>query len=64
MGVAFNIKEFKIPGKERSQHIEHIGRHQEIDKHGLQNLVPEVPEKTCQIQHRSHTDVIEQVEGV
>ena len=61
---AFYIEEFKISGKERSRHIEHIGRHQEIDEHGLQYLVPEVPGKTSQIQNRTHADVIERVERV
>ena len=60
----FDIEKFEIPGKERCRHIEHICRHQKIDEHRLQDLIPEVPGKSAQIQNRPHADVIERVEGI
>ncbi len=63
-GGGFDIKEFEISRKERCGHIKHIGRHQEVDEHGFQYLVPEVPGETGQIQDRPHADVVERIEGV
>ena len=60
----FDIKEFEVPRKERCGQVEHIGRHQEVDEHGLQYLVPEVPGKSAQVQNRPHADVVERIEGI
>ena len=60
----FDVEELEVLREERGGHVEHVRRHQEIDEHRLQDLVPEVPGEAGQVQHRSHADVVEWIEGV
>ena len=41
-GGALDVEELKISAEERRRHVEHVRRHQEVDEHRLQDLVPEV----------------------
>ena len=60
----FDIEELEIPRKESRRHIEYIGRHQEVDEHGLEYHVPEIAGQTGEVQDHPHADVVEWVECV
>ena len=60
----FYVEEFEVSGKERRGHIEDVGRHEEVDEHGLEYLVLEVGGESGEVEDGSHAYVVERVEGV
>ena len=38
----FNIEELKVPSEECRGHVKDVRRHEEVDEHGLEDLVHEV----------------------
>ena len=63
-GCGLDVEKLQITHEQRRRHVEHVGRHQEIDEHRLQDLVAEIAREPAQIEHRAHADIVVGVERV
>ena len=58
-----DIEKLQVAGEQRRRHVEHVRCHQEVDEHGLENLVSEIAREPAQVENGAHADVVERVEG-
>ena len=63
-GRGLDVEELEIAREQRRRHVEHVGRHQEVDEHGLENLVAEIAREPAEIEHGPHADIVIRVERV
>ena len=63
-GRGLDVEELEIAREQRRRHVEHVGRHQEVDEHRLQDLVAKIAREPAEIEHRPHADIVVRVERV